>query len=257
MLFDSIPFLIGKDVLRGFGPVDEQDVREHPASLSPDVAEMPGKHCVLMFSGGRDSSLAAVRLMKAGYTISLVTITSDHLFGIEAVEMRIIEMRGLLSARTDWKVIQQPPVLHTDTSFYKETCLPCHHAYVVVGFAVARALGASSLSFGYAGYQNHWPEQTPYAVERLRAIAKRHDMELLLPVYDVRSQESAESLLKNSGLSSRSLEQKCIRQINNVTLSPDELEAQVSLWEQAIEASIGVLDKIGIGIIRDTLVHEL
>ncbi|HVB80636.1 MAG TPA: hypothetical protein VNE82_11915, partial [Candidatus Binataceae bacterium] len=35
--------------------------------------------CVLMFSGGRDSTLAALRLSKESTSLTLVTVTSDHL----------------------------------------------------------------------------------------------------------------------------------------------------------------------------------
>jgi len=115
--------------------------------------------CVLMFSGGRDSTLAALRLIDNGYNPTLVTISSDHLFGIEAVRHRLQEMKPFLPGETVWLTIRQPRDLKVDTTFYEQTCLPCHHAYAVTGAKVALAMGSRGLAFGYAGYQNTWPEQ--------------------------------------------------------------------------------------------------
>jgi hypothetical protein len=61
----------------------------------------------------------------------LVTVSSWHLTGIERVQERVQEIRQSLSIRLPWVVVRQPDDLRADTSFYEQTCLPCHHAYVV------------------------------------------------------------------------------------------------------------------------------
>jgi hypothetical protein len=202
------------------------------------------RQCILMFSGGRDSTLAAVRLVKDGFDPILITITSGHLFGLQAVHRRHVELKAILPSTTRWMVVRQPTELRTDTSFYERTCLPCHHAYVVVAAAAAMAFGAEHLSFGYAGYQNDWPEQTPFAVERLAAVLADRGVALVLPVYDLPSRDAAEAELARWGLSSVSLEQKCIRQISNVTLPEHALRAQIQLWEDAIRESTASLHLI-------------
>lgn len=201
------------------------------------------KHCICMFSGGRDSTIAAVRLHQQGYAQTLVTITSDHLTGIHAVQKRLVELKRILPPTTEWLSIRQPTELLTDTSFYEKTCLRCHHGYVVVGAAVALALHARNLAFGYAGYQNTWPEQTPLAVDRLSKLLDRHGVKLLLPAYSINSKEEIHRGLAEAGLSVHSLEQKCSQQVNNIELPPDALNRQIALWEQAIEASVG---KVGL-----------
>ena len=207
------------------------------SSVSEDYSQTP-RHCVLMFSGGRDSTLAALRLHQQGYRITLVTVQSNHLFGIHHVHQRLRQLRNVIPTDTQWMTIQQPKELRTDTSFYELTCLPCHHAYVVVAAALSVHLGTRFLAFGYAGYQNTWPEQTPLATSRLCTLLVRHGIELLLPVYDIQSREQVETELRSYGVASRSLEQKCLQQINNVELSEDNLHAQISLWEQAIDQSV-------------------
>jgi hypothetical protein len=205
--------------------------------------------CLLMFSGGRDSTLAALRLHRRGVPLSLVTITSSHLVGIELVKRRLSELSKILPGDTRWFQVRQPNELRTDTSFYEETCLPCHHAYVVVSGALTAVTQARRLGFGYAGYQANWPEQTPFAVERLSAVLVRHGISLELPVYDLSSREAAIAELGASGLSTESLEQKCLRQMTNVTLANDHLLQQVTLWEQAIDRSMSELERINFEII--------
>ena len=205
-----------------------------------------GKHCILMFSGGRDSTLSALRLHKEGYNITLITVKSNHLYGMTSVHQRLRELRNILPANTPWIVVQQPTQLRTDTSFYEMTCLPCHHAYVVIAAALSLRLETSTLAFGYAGYQNTWPEQTPLATSRLRSILRRHNIELHLPVYNLYSRRQVVDELSAFGVTTDSLEQKCLQQVHNIALSEDKLIAQIALWEKAIEESITKLNLIEI-----------
>lgn len=216
-------------------------------SASPHDFARP---CILMFSGGRDSSLAAVRLRQRGLGLTLVTVSSSHLNGIDSVRRRLRELSKILPPDTQWVRINQPEDLRTEMSFYAKTCLPCHHAYVVVAVAVALAVRADALAFGYASYQSSWPEQTPFAIKRLEAVLERYGVRLLLPVYDVCSRDEAIRQLAALGLSDASLEQKCVRQLENVELSNEQLVAQVSFWESAIEASVSKLSLIEVNTIE-------
>jgi hypothetical protein len=189
-------------------------------------------------------------MARAGLPIALVTVSSSHLVGIDRVKARLSELARLIDDTTSWLHVRQPVELRTDTSFYEQTCLPCHHAYVVVSGVLARSLGANRLAFGYAGYQRNWPEQTPLAVARLAAVLKRHDITLELPVYEVASKEAANAELTALGLSTEALEQKCLRQVTNVALSDDMLRSQVTLWETAIDRSMAQLDEIHLDVLE-------
>jgi hypothetical protein len=210
-----------------------------------------------MFSGGRDSTLAALRLADKGERLALVTVSSSHLVGIQNVRQRLRELASAISLDTVWIRIKQPNDLKTDTSFYEQTCLPCHHAYVVVAGILAKILGASRLAFGYAGYQNLWPEQTPLAVSRLTKLLARHGIILELPVYDLKSREGAIGELARQSLNTQSLEQKCTRQIGNVELNVERLSEQVAIWERAIEASIVANPPVDIEVIDVVRLEEL
>ena len=210
--------------------------------------------CLLMFSGGRDSTLAAVRLHRAGTRMALVTVTSGHLVGIDRVKRRLGELAASLPPDTPWIQVRQPVDLRTDTSFYEQTCLPCHHAYVVVSATIAAAAAARRLAFGYAGYQSDWPEQTPLAVSRLRRVLAGHGIRLELPVYDLPSREAALAELASLGMSGEALEQKCLRQVTNIALTDERLGQQVDLWERAIDRSMAALPGIEMEVLdRATL----
>lgn len=207
-----------------------------------------------MFSGGRDSTIAALRLNGEGSPLRLVTVSSGHLVGIERVRKRIRELQRFLPASTPWLQVRQPVDLRTDTSFYEMTCLPCHHSYVVVSGVLASLQKVDRLAFGYAKYQSDWPEQTPLAVERLARVLDRHGIRLELPAYDLPSREVAVSTLAQLGLTGESLEQKCIQQISNVSLPPDRLKQQVDLWERSIDESMSRLHEISIDIVDETTI---
>jgi len=147
--------------------------------------------------------------------------------------------------------------LKTDTSFYKQTCLPCHHSYVVASSVLAFRLNIPNLAFGYAKYQSSWPEQSPIAISRLSSILSRHRIRLLLPAYDLASRAEAEQELRDLGLSAESLEQKCLQQVSNVSLSDELLHQQVDLWGQAIDDSISQLDQIDVEVLEDTTIEQV
>ena len=179
----------------------------------------------------------------------LATVSSDHLKGIERVECRLREMAPHLPPATRWVRVRQPVDLRTDTSFYERTCLPCHHAYVVVSAVLARQFAADRLAFGYATYQSHWPEQTPLAIAALRAVLRRHNVSLELPVHDLDSKDAAAAELSVRGMDPAALEQKCLRQVENLALSPERLRAQVALWEAAMDASLRDVENVGLEIL--------
>jgi hypothetical protein len=223
-------------------------------TLKPERAQAP---CIVMFSGGRDSTIAALRLNAVEVPLRLVTISSGHLIGIERVRGRVRELQRILPSSTTWMQVKQPLDLRTDTSFYEMTCLPCHHSYVVVSGVIASIQGIHRLAFGYAHYQSDWPEQSPLAIERLTTVLARHGIKLELPAYDLDSREGALAALHEAGLSTDSLEQKCIQQVSNVRLPPERLKQQIDLWERSIDASMARLDEIKLDIVQEISIGDV
>lgn len=187
-----------------------------------------------MFSGGRDSTLAALRLAKS-HELTLVTVTSGHLVGIEAVKARLQELTGRLPDSTDWVQVSQPAL--PEASILRETsCLPCHSAYVLIATRIAADRGIQSIALGYAGYQSDWPEQTPHATAALAEVLSARGFTLHLPVYDVQSKDAAEAELSAAGVTPTAMEQRCLRQ--HIHEEIPSLEAEIERWRAAITTAL-------------------
>lgn len=189
------------------------------------------RHTILMFSGGRDSTIAAARLAEAGDRLTLVTVTSGHLVGLDAVRARLAELRDFLASAT-WIHARQPLLYEAgDTS----SCLPCHLAYAAVAAVVAQNEMAHRVAFGYAGYQSSWPEQTPEAVAVLRGAFERIGIELVLPVLDIQTKEAAINDLVARRLSRDALEQKCLLQKSHLLLRREQLAGRLTAWQASLD----------------------
>ena len=212
--------------------------------------------CVLMFSGGRDSTLAALRLARTCEHLVLATVTSDHLFGYENVRARLRELRRYLPPETLCVRIAQPPPRGAEV-LQEATCLPCHREYVTVGVLLARNLGIKDLAFGYVGYQNHWPEQTQDAIARLSEILRDIGIVLHVPVQDVGSRGEAIDELVRLEMSPEALEQKCLQQQRNKELPPDALKLEIDRWELSTQAQLRALGSTTLEIISEAKLAEV
>src|SRR5437660_5131536 len=77
--------------------------------------------CILLFSGGRDSTIAAIRLA-ASRRIGLVTVSSNHLIGAERVRGRVADLVSIFEP-SFWLRVRQPP--SAPAELRHDTCLPC------------------------------------------------------------------------------------------------------------------------------------
>jgi len=204
-----------------------------------------------MFSGGRDSTLAALRLADSGIDQILVTVSSDHLIGLASVEERLAELSGQLPTGTIWANVRQPPASRADEAFRVPTCFPCHKAYTTVAVQLAEAYGTDSIAFGYASYQGDWPEQRPEAVSFLRDTLGSIGLSLLTPVYDLPSKDAARAELRERGMVDSALEQKCLAQIHHRALSPREYSEEFQAWTAALIHSLSSRDGIKPEILRE------
>ncbi len=212
---------------------------------------------MLLFSGGRDSTIAAVRLSSVVDGLTLVTVTSEHLAGIDAVRRRLDELKPYLPRNTKWLHVKQPEILPGNQLFRAPTCLPCHCFYTAVGITLAERLNANSLAFGYTGYQADWPEQAPYAIERLAWVLSTRGIRLVLPVYDITKRSDAIMELTKYCLSVDALEQKCSRHEFNIELESPRLREEVAAWEQALFLNLEAIARMGIQTTTESFLCDL
>ena len=221
---------------------DRPDACEQDASM--------GEVCVVMFSGGRDSTLAALRLFEQRYRLVLVTVTSEHLTGIQQVERRLDELRSRLRMSATWIHVVQPSRFTLAMQPAHRTCLPCHAAYSGLGLRLALDNGATSVAFGYTDYQSNWLEQTPQAIQLLRQHMRKEGVELLLPVRGLSSKVEAIRELQLAGVSHDALEQKCLVQQFNETLCPAEIATELDRWDHALEQTFQLAKSENLQIMR-------
>jgi len=213
---------------------------------------MPQKTCILMFSGGRDSTLAAVRLARAWERLVLVTVTSGGLSGIARVTRRLLELRPLLPENSSWMHVQFAKESHEDKD--AKTCLTCHQGYIVAGAITADRFDANHIALGYSGYQSGWAEQTPYAITKLNEVLASNGLILVLPVTDLLHKEDAIRELRSNDLSVEALEQKCVRQIIDPGLTGEGLYKEVDEWSTELAKALSNKDAVKL---ETTTIHQL
>lgn len=197
---------------------------------------------LLLFSGGRDSTLAAVRLALQGAPLTLLTLTHNGLTGLAAVKTRLAELASHLPIGTEWVLAKQSAELSRI-----DKTMPEHLGFnlvcVVTAIQIARERGLREIAFGYTRYQAHWTEQSPAAVEGLANFLLPIGLELQLPVHSLATKKAATDDLMKLGLSASALEQKS--EILNTDFGAEALQREVRVWLECLRT---VLDS-------STLIH--
>jgi hypothetical protein len=205
-----------------------------------------------MFSGGRDSTIAAVRLARKHGALTLVTVTANHLVGIENVRRRLGHLKPHLPPETLWIQVEQP-ALPSLESIGQATCLPCQRAYAAVGAAISLRQDIKNLALGYANYQSAWPEQSPEATRRLRRILDQFGLRLELPVYEIGSKADAEVEFNGYGIPAKASEQKCLRQETNLEIPAALLNQELDRWEKSLTEVISNAGKLELSTTQQQL----
>jgi len=167
---------------------------------------------ILLFSGGRDSTCAAIRLYAQGRAPLLLTVIDTPTQSHDLTQQRVDELRANVRKDISWLSIQAPdfyqrmlrlPVTNTPS------CLGCFFVRLSVAVVLSRKHRLDSIAAGFTTYQSSWIEQSATAIEGISAFLKEYGLAFSLPVHDVASKEEAKALLEGHGLVSDSLEPRC------------------------------------------------
>ena len=197
----------------------------------------PGLGCVLLFSGGRDSSIAAIRLGRQYARLKLVTVSTDHLVGMSHVIDRLRELKRHLDPATLWYhfTFEGEPEIGSELL---TSCLPCHAVYLLAGLAVAAENDISNIAFGYTQYQSSWAEQTVQGRTAISEVMTLFGRRALFPVSDLNSKEQAIDELRALGITVLALEQKCLRQQVNHQSDQNLLHAEIRRWGDWLKTAL-------------------
>ncbi len=210
----------------------------HTTHVDKDLERLVGKKTskrsdkdvLLMYSGGKDSTLSAIRLHNAGYNVHFIHFDNGHMrdsdkpyltfkktfegkkgFSFD-YELSSVNIQNLFKTYFyQWEHdLMRNKVDKNDRALTSEIrCLSCRMAMYTALIKIAKDKGFKIIAEGARISQKFMLEQIPI-IERLKKLAEDNDLELLLPVLDLEDDKlEIEELLAN-GYSAKTWESKCL-----------------------------------------------
>lgn len=181
------------------------------------------KDVLLMYSGGKDSTLSAIRLRNAGYNVHFIHFDNGHMRDIDKpyltfkktfqnkegyffdYELSEVSTKDLFETYySSWNHNISDPLLTSEIR-----CLSCRMAMYTILIRIAKERGFKYIAEGARISQKFMLEQIPI-IERLTKLAHEKGLELLLPVLYLEDDQLEIDELLNNGHSSKTWESKCL-----------------------------------------------
>jgi 7-cyano-7-deazaguanine synthase in queuosine biosynthesis len=189
------------------------------------------RHGVL-FSGGRDSTLVAVRALENGDTVTLLTFETGLAYGPCLIEHRIAELEARFSDRQILReslnvvgLVRRIALLEIERDIvqdkYNLVLLGEALALVTEAIVFVKSEDISAISGGYTRYQGQFPEQRPVAIEFFSSLCAEYEVEFTAPLCEISSEETVKEELWLRGLSPKSLERSSLFAESGSTPSDD------------------------------------
>lgn len=192
--------------------------------ISKRHQERKNNDCLLLYSGGKDSTLAAIRLYRSGYNVHFIHFDNGHMLDQDKPYLTFLETfnkdkdyyfdYSLSSVDIKDLFDEYYNEWSSKISYDKELdseirCLSCRMAMYTKVIQIAKERGYKYIAEGARISQKFMLEQLPIT-QRLKGLASSHGIKLLLPVlYVDDDQKEIEELLEN-GHSSKTWESKCL-----------------------------------------------
>ena len=179
------------------------------------------KDCLLLYSGGRDSTLAAVRLFNEGYNVHFIHLDNGHMLDQNKPYLTFEEMFDKeerfyfdyeLSSVDIRKLFEEyfDNNLTIDNELLSEIrCLSCRVAMYTKVIQIAKERGYKYIAEGARISQKFMLEQLPI-IDRLKELVSSQGMTLLLPVLYIEDDKLEIEELLSNGYSSKTWESKCL-----------------------------------------------
>jgi hypothetical protein len=182
-----------------------------------DVADRGGNATLVLFSGGRDSSLSACLLATAGRRVHLLTCNNGVSIGGDLSQHRYVELQTALRERLEGRTVVSSMGLfrrvalqdiESDFARFGKNLilLGSQLAIHTEGIVFCLDHGLKSMAAGMNKYQEHFPEQMVIAREKLRSFCGEFGIEYLLPIADFETEDEVKYRLLDYGVSTKSLE---------------------------------------------------
>lgn len=183
---------------------------------SSDVASI-----AILFSGGRDSTLATLIYHRQGSYLHLLSFDSGLGYGSELRMMRVRELQRAFGEDTHtWRLLPNYGLVklicfsELVSDIKQDGCQQLLLGESLAMFARAidycLANDIRMLAIGASGYQANFAEQTPVAIEFFKGLCEDYGLTLVTPVLQYASELEVKEALLLAGLSSKSLEASTI-----------------------------------------------
>lgn len=215
-----------------------------------------GKNDVLLlYSGGKDSTLSAIRLYNAGYNIHFIHFDNGHMRDQDKpyltfkktfqnkegfyfdYELSSTDIKSIFEEYFNkWSnEVEKNP---DNISLISEIrCLSCRMAMYTKAIEIAKSRGFKYIAEGARISQKFMLEQLPI-ISRLKDLTESHQIKLLLPVLYLEDDlKEIEELLSN-GYSSKTWESKCLIGREAKDKTPEEEQTIVDYYDTILKPSI-------------------
>ncbi len=201
----------------------------------------------VLFSGGRDSTLAALICHRDGKYLHLLSFDSGIGYGGELREVRVRELTRVLgSASFSWQLIPNYGLVRKicfseladdiRQDGYQQILLGESLAMTARAIAYCLQYRVPILVSGASGYQSSFAEQQPEAVDFVRILCGDYGIEFLAPVLGYESEQRVKDELVLAGLSGKSLEASTILADLEVPVSSEVVLQYLKRKRPAVDA---------------------
>ena len=181
------------------------------------------KDVLLMYSGGKDSTLAAIRLRNQGYNVHFIHFDNGHMMDQDKPYLtfkKVFENKDGFYFDYEYSTIDIKDIFESYYSNWNSSlgdifltseirCLSCRMAMYTEVIRIAKNEGFKYIAEGARISQKFMLEQLPI-IDRISKLSHENGIELLLPVLNLKDDEKEKQELINNGYSSKTWESKCL-----------------------------------------------
>jgi len=179
---------------------------------------------LVLFSGGRDSSAAAVCCLREGYRTHLVTFDNGAERGLDNSRRKADLIKKRFGKMCSWKLMSSRVLFHAvavknledDVKKYGNLlCCGCKLAMLSEAIIYCRKNNINRIADGFEKGQTYYPEQTPAYMDAADAFAGKFGITYSHPVYRLSARKIKEIAVK-AGISAAPLQAECLFGLNRV-----------------------------------------
>lgn len=217
--------------------------------ISKRHQERRNNDCLLLYSGGKDSTLAAIRLYKAGYNVHFIHFDNGHMLDQNKPYLTFLETFNKDKDYYFDYSLSSVDIKDLFNEYFKEyklddqsleseiRCLSCRMAMYTKAIEIAKERGYKYIAEGARISQKFMLEQLPI-ITRIKDLASSHGIKLLCPVLYVDDDQKLIEELLSSGHSSKTWESKCLIGKPAKDKSEEDEQLIIDYYDTVIEPSI-------------------